>query len=442
MFSANTAMVGPILVMAAAGCGVSRPAQPDATIPSDLAPLSVQVDGQGRVRSEPAGIDCPGTCTALFTSGSNVKLVARAEPQHVFLGWDAWTCSTDADCVVPVGTSPIAARFTGSYNVAFSASTPLRDGTFGIATADEHCNQLAASAGLPGTYVAWLSTSQAHARTRIADASGWITTAGLPFARDRAALLAADIAYPAQWDETRRKIAAPIYTGTDATGSHSGFTCGDWTSTSGYTDVGYSDAVDRYFTSAATVACGSPAHVLCLGVDYQKPVDVLRHEGRTAFLAPHWTSGHGVDDADATCQAAATAASRAGTYRAFLATSSGLPESRMNLDETPWVTVDGLRLVARPEQLSDGLLTTIDASANGEWGWGYVFVGATDENCSDWTQTAASSYVRGGINYRAGADSWRSGVRAPLNCSSGSFLYCLEQGTVQLGRKVAESTEP
>jgi len=437
MFVAGRALVGPILVLVAAlGCGSTRDDptaddQPDASVAGD-ALLSVQVDGHGRVTSEPPGIDCPGTCNALFAPGSSVKLTATADQQHAFLGWDAWTCSTESECVVPVGTNPIAARFTGKYNVVFTSSAPMRDGAFGSVSADQQCHDLAAKSGLPGTYVAWLSTANADARTRIGNASGWITTAGLPFARDRAALDAANILYPAQWDETRSKIAVPVFTGTDATGARTGFTCGGWTSTSGYTEVGYSDAVDRYFTTGTTAACDAPAHLLCLGVDYQTAVDVLVHSGRVAFLAPLWSSGNGAADADATCQLAAASASREGTYRAFLATSSGTPESRMNLDGAPWITVDGLRLVAKPDQLSSGLLTTIDSTATGDWGWGYVFVGLVDENCNDWTQTATGTYVRGGVNYRASAGMWNSGVRAPLNCSSGGFLYCFEQAAQPL----------
>lgn len=432
MLVAGRGVVGPILMLAA--CAAAHGDQPadsggvDASA-GGTAVLSVQVDGHGRVTSVPPGIDCPGTCTALFAPGSDVTLTAGAEQGHVFLGWDAWTCSTEADCVVPVGATPIAARFTGKYNVAFTASAQMRDGAFGIANADAQCNQLAASARLPGTYVAWLSTSSSDAKARIGNASGWITTAGLPFARDRAALLAADIKYPAQWDETRKQTGVPLYTGTNAGGEHTGNSCGDWTSTTGYTEAGYSDAVDQYFATGTGTAlpCGASAHVLCLGVDYQTPVEMLVHRGRAVFLSPSWRSGHGVADADAICQRGADAASGTGTYRAFLATSSGPPESRMNLDGAPWVTIDGLRLVARPDQLGSGLLTTIDMSATGAWGWGYMFVGQVDENCNNWTDTATSSYVRAGINYRASAGIWDSGIRAPVNCSGGSFVYCFEQ---------------
>lgn len=425
-------LVGPILLLV--GCATGHSEQPDANgVGGDDSAagetLTVQVDGRGRVTSDPPGIDCPGTCTASFAAGSSVKLTASAEQGHVFLGWDAWTCSTEADCIVPVGATPIAARFTGKYNVAFTASAAMRDGAFGVINADAQCNQLAARAGLPGTYVAWLSTSSSDAKTRIGNASGWITTAGLPFARDRAALLAADIKYPAQWDEARNQIGVPLYTGTSKSGAHTGYSCGNWTSTSGYTEAGYSDAVNQYFATGTGTAlsCGAPAHVLCLGVDHQTPVDVLAHSGRVVFLSSPWRSGNGIADADATCQRGAAAASRTGTYRAFLATSSGPPESRMNLDGAPWVTVDGLRLVATPDQLGSGLLTTIDMNAKGDWGWGYMFVGRADENCNNWTDTATSSNVRAGINYRASAGIWDSGIRDPINCSGGSLVYCFEQ---------------
>jgi len=37
-------------------------------------PLTVSVTGFGRVTSDPPGIDCPGTCTAMFASGTHVTL--------------------------------------------------------------------------------------------------------------------------------------------------------------------------------------------------------------------------------------------------------------------------------------------------------------------------------------------------------------------------------
>lgn len=60
-----------------------------------LASLSVQTagTGSGRVTSAPAGIDCPGTCTAGFPVPTRVELTPAADPGSAFAGW-----SGDADC--------------------------------------------------------------------------------------------------------------------------------------------------------------------------------------------------------------------------------------------------------------------------------------------------------------------------------------------------------
>lgn len=61
--------------------------------------LKVAIDGQGRMTSMPAGIDCPGTCSAAFAQGTVITL--HAAPAT---GWhlDAWSgaCTGNADCTV------------------------------------------------------------------------------------------------------------------------------------------------------------------------------------------------------------------------------------------------------------------------------------------------------------------------------------------------------
>ncbi len=73
------------------------------TSSSALVTLTVTVEGTGGVRSEPAGIECPGQCSADFPAGTHVKLVAAPAE-----GWklDAWSggCSGAAACEVDLGT--------------------------------------------------------------------------------------------------------------------------------------------------------------------------------------------------------------------------------------------------------------------------------------------------------------------------------------------------
>ena len=54
--------------------------------------------GTGTVTSSPAGIDCPATCTAVFTQDSTVTLSATPDPGFAFDSWSGGTCKGNADC--------------------------------------------------------------------------------------------------------------------------------------------------------------------------------------------------------------------------------------------------------------------------------------------------------------------------------------------------------
>ncbi|AKU93752.1 hypothetical protein AKJ09_00416 [Labilithrix luteola] len=78
----------------------TAPHHPSTSKPAEkTAALTVTLDGVGTLRSTPAGIDCPGKCTASFPTGTEVTIaVTPAE------GWkhDGWTgaCSGAAGCKV------------------------------------------------------------------------------------------------------------------------------------------------------------------------------------------------------------------------------------------------------------------------------------------------------------------------------------------------------
>src|SRR5207249_1446674 len=80
------------------------------------------------------------------------------------------------------GGLPGDALATGA-NLAFVSSATYTPGAIGgAAAADATCNALATSAGLPGTYVAWLSTTTQNAVDRVSGARGWVRIDGLPIA--------------------------------------------------------------------------------------------------------------------------------------------------------------------------------------------------------------------------------------------------------------------
>jgi hypothetical protein len=54
--------------------------------------------GAGVVTSRPAGIVCPGHCSATFERGTRVQLVAAATKNSAFNGWTG-SCSGKGACV-------------------------------------------------------------------------------------------------------------------------------------------------------------------------------------------------------------------------------------------------------------------------------------------------------------------------------------------------------
>jgi hypothetical protein len=61
--------------------------------------VSVAGTGAGQVRSTPAGIDCPGACTATFPAGFSISLSAIPSTGSIFQGWSG-PCSGYGACVV------------------------------------------------------------------------------------------------------------------------------------------------------------------------------------------------------------------------------------------------------------------------------------------------------------------------------------------------------
>ena len=101
-----------------AGCDVTMTANQAviATFGAQPAPsyrLTVAVDGQGRVTSGPAGIDCSsGTCSADFVAGTSVALGTAAATGWELAGWSG-ACDGTGSCTVKMdGPATASARFT------------------------------------------------------------------------------------------------------------------------------------------------------------------------------------------------------------------------------------------------------------------------------------------------------------------------------------------
>ncbi len=106
-----------------AGGGYNGPTgngTPDGALSSSAPPpppiLTVHPKGTGSatITSTPAGIECPGTCSASFPVGTQVTLTATAQAGSTFVGWSEG-CTGTVSCTIslPRGASTTA-TFTGS----------------------------------------------------------------------------------------------------------------------------------------------------------------------------------------------------------------------------------------------------------------------------------------------------------------------------------------
>lgn len=95
----RVALLTSVLVFAALGPSAAAGPTQAATFQ-----LSVSISGKGRVTSSPAGIDCPGTCSAKFGSRTSVSLSQKADSGWNFDRWGG-ACSGSGGCAVTMDSN-------------------------------------------------------------------------------------------------------------------------------------------------------------------------------------------------------------------------------------------------------------------------------------------------------------------------------------------------
>ncbi len=95
------------------------------TVPTYTLTVTPTGSGVGTVTSSPAGITCGVTCSAGFTSGTNVTLTATPDVNSVFSGWGG-VCSGTSSCNV---TMDSAKSVTATFNTLTYALTVTLSGT-------------------------------------------------------------------------------------------------------------------------------------------------------------------------------------------------------------------------------------------------------------------------------------------------------------------------
>jgi hypothetical protein len=118
--------------------------------------------GGGTVTSSPAGINCGGTCSASFASGTSVTLTAAPAVDSTFAGWSGGGCSGTGSCTVSV-TSAIAvtATFTLQPQTLSVALAGTGSGTVTSSPAGINCPGSCSASFAGGTVVTLSPTAAA-----------------------------------------------------------------------------------------------------------------------------------------------------------------------------------------------------------------------------------------------------------------------------------------
>lgn len=175
------------------------------------------------------------------------------------------TQSTNVDAGAPLDASADAAP-KGPLK-AFVSSTLVTGNLGGVAGADAICNKAAKDAGLPGTFIAWISTSQVNAIDRVTGSGPWQLVNGTEVFKTKADLTKGSLAAAFRRDE---KNAQPpldedrVWTGTNAAGTVATHTCNDWGGTGGSGRVGEAEQTNNGWTALTDEACTEVNRVYCL----------------------------------------------------------------------------------------------------------------------------------------------------------------------------------
>ncbi len=363
-------------------------------------------------------------CSEIDVSGSDDAAAIDAS------GIDASGIAPDA------GECKLGAICGPQQNIAFVTSSVVQPGQLGgLSGGDEKCNSLADAAGLPGTYIAWLSDSTVNAAERISStsASGWVRTDGRPFALSRAGLLSENLLYPLSLDENGNDINVVVVTGTSAIGEvESSGTCADWTSDNGIVANGKSDSVSRAWTSLRSDSCADSAHLYCFGVDYDTPLTLPVLEGRMAWLLSQpisaSTSLEGMNEA---CLAEGNDFLGVSSAIAYVGIEEQSIAARLALDGERWVRPDGVLLWENAADLAtQPPLAPIGVTAGSDFVDVHVWAGVRStaalanlvENCDDWTKRKGSGIV--GLSISNGPAYLDAFSR---DCSAQDVrIYCIE----------------
>ncbi|MEZ4404644.1 MAG: hypothetical protein R3B06_31780 [Kofleriaceae bacterium] len=393
-------------------------------------------NGAGAVTSTPAGITCGATCTAPFNAGTTVTLTAVPSTGSSFTGWSGGGCSGLGTCTVTLTASTtVTATFTldqftlavqrtgtgAAYGTVSSTPGGITCGTTCSATYPYGAAvTLTAAGGAGATFTGWPPATGCAGTGPCTITVAAATTVTAPFAL-------------ATYPVTVAVAGAGLGT---VTSSPAGLSCPSTCSTSagygstvtltaapaaGHTFTGWSGG-GCSGTGACTVTVGGAVTVTA---SFAPPANL-------AFVTAGAYTGNlgGLAGADAICQARASALGLAGTFRAWLSSSTASAASRLGT-ASGWVRTDGKPFANSKADLLAGRIfypLALDERGGSQLGttaWTATSAGGglTGAACADWTD-GTSTAVTGVIGFpEYGTSAWTQNGAA--TCASSQHLYCL-----------------
>lgn len=166
---------------------------------------------------------------------------------------------------VLVGTV-LSSSFPAAASQLVFVTSSVQNGNFGgLAGGDAICNSLAQAAGRQGQFAAWLSNAGINGADRVPGNGPFILVDGTQIAADRAALLGGTLEAPISLTETgAAPISQGVWTGTNADGTKSGFTCNGWNAAgmSGGT-LGLANSTTSTWSNSGVLGCDQNNRIFC-----------------------------------------------------------------------------------------------------------------------------------------------------------------------------------
>lgn len=422
--------------------------------------VTVQRVGDGLGALTVAGVaSCNTGCALTVPTGDAVQASVTLGAYTRVVRWSQASCNAASSCSLTTSgsTQTVSVTLQLLHNVAFvTADEVSADVLGGVNGADERCRAAAASAGLHGNFVAWISAEgptsgtgdDIDAVTRLGTSRGWIRPDGFPVADTIASLLAKGPIYPISHDE--HGVRQPERGTLTATGSDGKLyrnpnygTCNDFTGPSGGVYGGTSGSVGaNNWTVNVPFGChNTPLRLTCFGVGESNSLSPLLSSGRLAFLSRGTLAPNaGVAAMDALCATEASAAGRSGTFLALVATVARDAAARFNTSGQNWVRADGIPWLAKASDLTAGQesLTGLNVDAQGQQvtspdpGPSFIrtWTGIERERtrdsfstCDDWTRASGD----GGATGEATNTGRSAFAYSTFQCTGDLHVYCLQQ---------------